>query len=148
MSIETNADAVKLTRQVGCDALFDPVGERQNGHDKGHFSFQTASQKAQNGRKTALRALLLPEIPFTNRVLFCVEHRTWQGQALPLRSLQRDCGSVQRSGDPCGRQAPRKKSEPHPGRCISTDGAGTAEEWCEKKARLPFTFTGSLAECG
>jgi len=41
--------------------------------------------------------------------IFCVEHRTWQGQALPLRSLKRDCGSVERSGDPCGRQAPRNK---------------------------------------
>ncbi len=46
----------------------DPVGEWQNGHYNGHFSFQMASQKARNRVKTVLRALLPPEISFANRV--------------------------------------------------------------------------------
>jgi hypothetical protein len=48
----------------------DTVGEWQNEHYKGHFSFQIASQKARKILKTALCALLPPEIPFANRVLY------------------------------------------------------------------------------
>jgi len=39
-------------------------------------------------------------------MFFCVEQQTWQGQALPLRSTEPQWRLSERSGTPCGCQAP------------------------------------------
>jgi hypothetical protein len=56
---------------LGCASCFDSVGQRQNGHDKGHFSFQMGSERGHIKGKTALHAIFPPEIPLANRVCFC-----------------------------------------------------------------------------